>query len=98
MASLGPLPQAEIMAGFPEKVSDWTVIYFYPRHKKCLGYSVKPVNEFQSLSRKPINILIKSLYHQCNSGRRVCQGKNNLEKFGAGDVDSGRNTQKLQNL
>ncbi len=37
MAFLGPLPQTEIMAGFPEKVSDWTVIYFYPRHKNVPG-------------------------------------------------------------
>ena len=37
VSSLGPLPQAEIMAGFPEKVSDWTVIYFYPRHKSAWG-------------------------------------------------------------
>ena len=35
--SLGPLPQTEIMTGFPEKVSDWTVIYFYPRHKNVPG-------------------------------------------------------------
>ena len=54
MASLGPLPQAEIMAVFPEKVSDWTVIHFYPRHETCLGYSEKPINDIQSLSRKPI--------------------------------------------
>ncbi|MDE6261148.1 MAG: hypothetical protein K2M42_09870 [Oscillospiraceae bacterium] len=29
MASLGPLVQTEVVAGFPEKVSDWTVIYFF---------------------------------------------------------------------
>ena len=29
-SSLGPLVQTEVMAGFPAKVSDWTVIYFYP--------------------------------------------------------------------
>ena len=55
VSSLGPLPQAEIMAGFPEKVSDWTVIYFYPKSKLPLGYSDKPINEFQSLSRMPVN-------------------------------------------
>ena len=49
MASLGPLLQTEIMAGFPEKVSDWTVIYFYPRHKTHLGYSEKPINDIQFL-------------------------------------------------
>ncbi len=27
---LGPLVEAGVMAGFPERVSDWTVIYFYP--------------------------------------------------------------------
>lgn len=43
------------MAGFPEKVSDWTVIYFYPQTQSHLGYSDKPVNEIQSLSRKPVN-------------------------------------------
>ena len=55
VSSLGPLPQTEIMAGFPEKVSDWTVIYFYPKSKLPLGYSEKPINELQSLSRKPVN-------------------------------------------
>jgi hypothetical protein len=55
VASLGPLLQTEILAGFPEKVSDWTVIYFYPKRKKHLGYSEKPINEIQSLSRKPVN-------------------------------------------
>ena len=37
VSSLGPLPQTEIMTGFPEKVSDWTVIYFYPRYKRAWG-------------------------------------------------------------
>ena len=32
MAFLGPLIQTEIIAGFPEKVSDWTVMHLYPRH------------------------------------------------------------------
>lgn len=54
MASLGPLPQTEIMAGFPEKVSDWTVIHFYPRCKTRLEYSDKPVNDIQSPSGKPV--------------------------------------------
>jgi hypothetical protein len=43
------------MAGFPEKVSDWTVIYIYPRHKTHLGYSEKPINDIQFLSGKPVN-------------------------------------------
>ena len=53
MASLGLLLQTEIDADFPEKVSDWTVIHLYPRHK-VLGDSEKPVNDVQSLSRKPV--------------------------------------------
>ena len=40
VSSLGPLPQAEIMAGFPEKVSDWTVIYFYPRRRHAWGTAI----------------------------------------------------------
>ena len=41
MASLGPLPQAEIMTGFPEEVSDWTVIYFYPQAHMRVGVQRK---------------------------------------------------------
>jgi len=65
------------MAGFPEKVFDWTVIYFYPKRKKHFGYSEKPINEIQSLSRKPVNdnvkvkqyFPIKTLYCKYNSDR-----------------------------
>ena len=52
---LGPLPQTKIMTGFPEKVSDWTVIHFYPRRITRLGYSRKPISDIQSLSRKPVS-------------------------------------------
>jgi len=40
MAFLGPLPQTEIMTGFPEKVSDWTVIYFFPGYNNTLEQRV----------------------------------------------------------
>ena len=36
-SSLGPLVQTEVMAGFPVKVSDWTVIYFYPERVSTPG-------------------------------------------------------------
>ena len=41
VAYLGPLVQTEVMAGFPVKVSDWTVMYFYPKNKTSLEYSDK---------------------------------------------------------
>ena len=41
MASLGPLVQTEVMTGFPEKVSDWTVMHFCSKNKKSLEYSDK---------------------------------------------------------
>ena len=76
VSSLGPLVQTKVMAGFSEKVSDWTVIYFYPKSKVPLGYSEKPINEFQPLSRKPVNddakvkqyFPIKTLYSKYTSG------------------------------
>ena len=37
VSSLGLLVQTEVMAGFPEKVSDWTVMHFYPKSKSSWG-------------------------------------------------------------
>ena len=75
MAFLGPLIQTEITAGFPEKVSDWTVIHFYPRHK-VPGDSEKPVNEIQSLSRKPVIIVEKQYFPiRCCSESITLSGK-----------------------
>jgi len=54
MASLGPLLQTEIMAGFPEKYPIGRSFTFTPDTKVCLGYSDKPVNDIQSLSGKPV--------------------------------------------
>jgi 1,2-phenylacetyl-CoA epoxidase PaaB subunit len=58
-ASLGPLTQAEIMADFPEKVSDWTVMNFYPKRKKVLGVQRKAYHDVQSLSGKPVIKTVK---------------------------------------
>ena len=51
VSSLGPLLQAEIMAGFPEKVSDWTVMHFYPKSKSSWGTAKSQVDESKSLSK-----------------------------------------------
>ena len=79
MAFLGPLIQTEIAAGFPEKVSDWTVMHLYPRHK-VPGDSEKPVNDVQSLSRKPVVMAPQKQYFpisccrvEYNTDRRACQ-------------------------
>ena len=41
VSSLGLLVQTEVMAGFPEKVSDWTVIYFLSQKEIVLGIQRK---------------------------------------------------------
>ncbi len=87
---LGPLVQIEVMAGFPVKVSDWTVMYFYPKSIYALRVQRKPVHNIQSLSRKPVRIKrVKSVeffYFQMpccnvqhNIGGNTCQ-----EKFSTG--------------
>ena len=80
VSSLGPLVQTEVMAGFPVKVSDWTVMYFYPKSMYALRVQRKPVHNIQSLSRKPVNdnseiFPIKLLYCKYNSDENSCQGK-----------------------
>ena len=55
VSSLGPLVQAEVMAGFPVKVSDWTVMHAYPERISA-QVQRKPVIKIQSLSRKPVRI------------------------------------------
>ena len=41
VSSLGPLVQTEVMAGFPVKVSDWTVIYFYSERRGTRGTAIE---------------------------------------------------------
>jgi hypothetical protein len=53
-APLGLLTQVEIMAGFPEKVSDWTVMNFYLKREKAFGVQQKACYDVQSLSGKPV--------------------------------------------
>ena len=79
---LGPLVQIEVMAGFPVKVSDWTVMYFYPKSIYALRVQRKPVHNIQSLSRKPVNdtkikqcLPIKPLCCKYNSDGKDCQGE-----------------------
>jgi hypothetical protein len=63
-APLGLLTQVEIMAGFPEKVSDWTVMNFYPKRKGAFGVQQKACYDVQSLSGKPVikTVKIKKQY------------------------------------
>ena len=56
MASLGPLLQTEIVAGFPEKVSDWTVMHLYPRHIVPGDSVIQSIYFRESLLQKNGNI------------------------------------------
>jgi len=55
-----------------------------PQEQKPLGYSEKPINEIQSLSRKPVNndakakqyFPIKPLYRKYNSDGEVLSRRN----------------------
>lgn len=65
VSSLGPLPQAEIMAGFPEKVSDWTVMYFYPRHVCAWGTAISlPMMSNLFRESLPVNNKIMKVFFQ----------------------------------
>ena len=92
VSSLGPLVQTEVMAGFPVKVSDWTVMYFYPKSIYALRVQRKPVHNIQSLSRKPVRIKrVKSVefFHfqmPCCNVQHSIDGNTCQDKISPGSV------------